>query len=357
MRMAVDESMRHWGETSPNPSVGTVLVKNNKVIGKSVTAIGGRPHSEAALLQKLGRKAFGSTMYVTLEPCSHYGRTPPCAELVVKSGLAKVFVGMKDPNPLVNGKGIRIIRNAGIPVELGLLKNECAEVNEWFFKKFHSQYPYVIVKAALSWDGKIATQKGDSKWISSEESRGQAHFLRRTVDAVIVGKGTVLADNPSLNVRNIVSTRNPHKVVLDREGDLSASLEIFKSFKGEQVFYFTSKKCKNRFHKVSHIRHIPVSIDRRGLNLKEILLALKAEGVDSILSEGGGSLNASLLEQGFVDKVILFLAPKLIGGKEAPTFFEGHGADTVMQALRLKDISVTQMGNDMMLKGFLRRYA
>lgn len=357
MEMAVEESKIHWGLTSPNPSVGTVLVKSDKVLGKAVTSKGGRPHSEASLLQRLGKKARGATMYVTLEPCSHYGKTPPCAEMIVQAGIAKVFIGVKDPNPLVNGKGLGILRNAKIPYHLGLLGDECADVNEWFFKRFHSKYPYLVLKAAATLDGKIATAGGESQWITGEESRNSVHILRQRMDAVMVGTQTLLADDPSLTVRHVTALRQPHRIVLDRKGILPDRLKVFHSMMGEQVFYFTGPKVRNRFIRLPFVRHFQVKPTKSGLDMDEVLKTLKQEGVESILCEGGGNLNATLLEKGYVDKLILYIAPKLLGGNSAPTFFEGSGFPSVSKSIVAKGMTVARSGEDIVLTCPLRRYA
>ncbi len=357
MRLAVDQSKRHWGLTNPNPSVGTVIVQKDKVLAIAVTGVGGRPHSEGLALQKLGKKAAGTTMYVTLEPCSHTGRTPACAETIVRHRIAKVFVGCLDPNPLVNGHGIAILKKAGIKVELGLLKEACAEVNEWFFKKFSSSLPYVIVKSATSWDGKIASHTGDSKWISCEESRRRSHYVRRTVDAIMVGKSTILADDPSLSIRHLDTVKNPDKVVLDRDGTLPHQLNIFQSLKGERVLYFSAKDKSYKFYGLPHIKTFTAKYTRAGFDMKDVLQTLKQNGVDSLLVEGGGNINASMFEQDLVDKVILFIAPKLIGGRSAPTFFEGKGADKISKALVLQDVSYEAIGTDLMMTGYLKRYS
>lgn len=354
MRRAVELSRSHWGLTHPNPSVGCVLARGGRVLAEAVTAVGGRPHAEALCLA--GRRGLAdATLYVTLEPCTHHGRTPPCADLIIRSGVRRVLVGVLDPNPLVNGKGFRRLRRAGVTVLRDVLAKECAEPNEWFFKRFKSPWPYVTIKTAVSLDGKIATAAGESRWISSPASRAYGHLLRLRHDAVMVGTETLRRDNPELTVRHGRTAKQPHKVVLDRKGTLPASLAVFRSVQGEQVFYFTASRSR-RFENHPFIRPFRVPARKGRLDLDGILRILKDHEVFSILVEGGGSLNAELIEQGMVDRVCAVVAPRLVGGAEAPTLFDGRGFPSLAEAPTLQDVRWTPSGADMIVEGFLRRW-
>lgn len=355
MQLAIEEGLKHAGLTNPNPSVGTLIVKNGQIVAKACTAIGGRPHSEIVALRKSQGQAKDSDVYVTLEPCAHYGVTPPCAEKLSEAGVRRVFVGAKDPNPKVNGKGIRILRKNGIEVFTNVLPKESAEVNEWFFKKFHSAYPYVVLKSAISLDGKIATYTGKSKWISSPDSLKYVHHLRQRFDAIVVGTHTLTMDNPTLNVRLPKAKRTPDKIILDRKGELDQKLNIFQTLENERIFYFSHIKRKTPL-KNKNILAFQVGSKKGKLNLDEILVILKEHNIFSVLVEGGGQLNASLLEAGLVDKVIFVIAPKIIGGEKSVSVVRGKNIDDLKEAITLKDISLRQFGNDYIYTGFVKRY-
>jgi diaminohydroxyphosphoribosylaminopyrimidine deaminase/5-amino-6-(5-phosphoribosylamino)uracil reductase len=265
-------------------------------------------------------------------------------------------MGMTDPNPLVNGKGSRKLRNAGIKVIPGVLRKECAAPNEWFFKRFHSSLPYVTVKAAISLDGKIATATGESQWISSPVSRGYAHLLRLRHDAIMAGTSTISIDNPSLTLRGHGNAKQPHKIVLDRTGRLPRSLKVFQSIAGESVFYFTTIR-KPRFINHPFIRSFRVAERKGRMDLKEILLILREHEIFSILVEGGGELNASLFENGWADRICAVIAPKLIGGRTAPTLFDGRGFSRLKDAPVLSDVEHIASGTDLIMQGYLRRYS
>jgi len=355
MHLAIEEGYKHAGLTNPNPSVGTVIVKNGKIVAKACTAVGGRPHSEIVALRKSQRQAKNSDVYVTLEPCAHYGVTPPCAVKLSEAGVRRVFVGVKDPNPKVNGKGIRILKKNGIEVIANVLPKESAEVNEWFFKKFHSAYPYVVLKSAISLDGKIATYTGKSKWISSPDSLKYVHQLRQRFDAIIVGTHTLAVDNPSLNVRLPKTKRTPDKIILDRKGELNQKLNVFQTFGKERIFYFSHTKRKMPLNN-KNIMVFQVGSQKGKLNLDEIFLILREHNIFSVLVEGGGQLNASLLEAGLVDKVIFVIAPKIIGGEKSVSVVRGKNIDDLEEAISLRDISVRQSGLDYIYTGFIKRY-
>lgn len=303
MRLALELAEKGRGKTSPNPMVGAVIVKNNRIVGKGYHKKAGTPHAEINVLRQAGKKARGATLYVTLEPCCFFGRTPPCTDAIIKSGIKKVIVATKDPNSLNNGRGIKMLKKHRIAVKTGVLREEARRLNEVFEKYITTGLPFVILKMAQSLDGKIAAKTGDSKWISCEESRRMVHRLRREVDAVMVGANTARIDRPRLKESRM-------KIIV------------------------RSAKNKGR------------------VDLKRFLRGLAKKQITSVLCEGGGELAWSLLKQGLVDKVLFFIAPKIIGGRNAKTSVEGGGISRVGDAIRLNKIATKNIGSDILVEGY-----
>lgn len=354
MKEAVIMSQKNWGLTCPNPSVGTVIVKKGQIITQSVTAPGGRPHSEIIALKKAGSRAAGSDLYVTLEPCSHVSSTPACASMIVESGIRRVFAAIKDPNPLVNGRGLRILRKSGVEVHTGLMRQEAAEANEWFFKQFYSDLPWVWIKSSISLDGRIATRTGDSQWISCSETLIYSHELRSHTDAILTGTSTVLKDNPRFTVRKSVEGHSPHRIVLDRRKIIPAASRVFASQKGVQVYYFFSGDARKDLPSgVSMLRGRTV---KGKFDLKNILLQMREHGVYSVLVEGGGELNASLVENGLADRITAVISPRIIGGRKAIPFIGGIGPGRLADSVQLLDHSIRKIGSDYVINGYVRRY-
>ncbi|MHB1420611.1 MAG: bifunctional diaminohydroxyphosphoribosylaminopyrimidine deaminase/5-amino-6-(5-phosphoribosylamino)uracil reductase RibD [Bacillota bacterium] len=358
MKRALELAKGGWGKTNPNPLVGAVIVKNGKVIAEGFHEILGCAHAEVAAMNNAVESVEGGTLYVNLEPCSHYGRTPPCAEAIIKSGIKEVVIAMKDPNPKVSGTGIRLLEEAGLSVITGVLEADAKKLNEIFIKYITTKKPFVIVKSAMTLDGKIATITGDSKWISSESSRLHVHVVRDRVAAVMTGINTVLADNPFL------SARLPHKqikfpvrVIVDSKGRIPLDCNIIKNAADTKVIIATTshideEKEKNLIGKGANIIKAEGRDGQVDLNvLMEELYKLE---IDSVLIEGGGTLNAAALRSGIVDKVMVFIAPKIIGGKEAPTPFEGLGCSFIKDAFQLAEIEVSRHEDDILLEGYLR---
>lgn len=356
MRRALEIAAQGRGRVSPNPMVGAVVVKNGEIISEGWHRRAGGPHAEIDALNSLGGAAPGATMYVNLEPCSHSGKTPPCAPAVVKSGVSTVVVGMTDPNPLVAGRGVAILREAGLEVVSGVLENECLRLNEVFIKYITTGLPFVVLKGAITLDGKIASSTGDSKWISSEESRRKVHEMRSEYDAAIVGVSTLIADDASLTCRIPGKIKDPHRVVLDSALRAPAGSNFFKlAADGKSVAVGTSRAPAERIKamEAAGVKVLIVESDKAGRPAPEAALrALAAIGITSALLEGGGDVNFSFINAGLVDRVVAFVAPRILGGKSSASFVGGEGFATVEESVKLKDIFVEKIGDDLMISGY-----
>ena len=357
MRRTLELAGKAAGRTSPNPMVGAVIVKNGRVIAEGYHKKAGRPHGEIEALRKAGKRARGGQMFVNLEPCCHQGRTPPCTDAIIESGLKEVFVGMRDPNPRVAGKGIHRLKKAGITVHSGLLKPECQRLNEVFVKYIQTGQPFVTLKSALSLDGKIATSTGESQWITGPEARERVHRMRDQVDAILVGAGTVLKDNPRLTTRlKKGKGHNPARVILDAKGEIPLKARVFQHANRDRVIYVTTRQASavrvNRL-KDRGIEIQMISEKNSRISLIKLIKLLGQMEIDSVLLEGGGGINASALKAGIVDKVILFMAPLIIGGESAPGVVSGPGIKSLKQALPIKNLTVTPVGADWMVEGYL----
>ncbi|MFB0528172.1 MAG: bifunctional diaminohydroxyphosphoribosylaminopyrimidine deaminase/5-amino-6-(5-phosphoribosylamino)uracil reductase RibD [bacterium] len=356
MHKAIALARKGSFRVSPNPKVGCVLVKKGKIISQgSHQHFGGR-HAEINALREAGVRAKGSTMYINLEPCRHYGKTPPCTEAIIEAGVKKVVVGMVDPNPLVNGKGLRKLKAKGIKIKLGLLREECVKLNEPYIKYITRGLPFVILKSAMSLDGKIATPSGDSKWITSEASRKYAKALRSQVDAILVGIDTVLKDNPGLLSSH--SKKRPIRVVLDSHLRIPLDARVLDSRAPTIVVTqkgVDKKRMENLEARGVEVLRIPRwrKHPQRGLDLKFLMKKVAKRGVISILIEGGGKINASALEMGLVDKVLFFIAPKIVGGEDAITPVEGKGINRIGEAVKLKDTKIKKFGDDILFEGYV----
>jgi diaminohydroxyphosphoribosylaminopyrimidine deaminase/5-amino-6-(5-phosphoribosylamino)uracil reductase len=355
MRLAKRLALRGRGNTSPNPMVGAVVVKNNRIVGRGFHERAGLPHAEALALDDAGRQAKGAALYVTLEPCTHFGRTPPCVDKIIKSGIKKVIVGMVDPNPLNNGKGVSLLRQNKIKVEVGIMEDELKSLNKAFIKYITKKIPFVTVKAAQSLDGKIATKAGDSKWITSDKSRAFSHRLRREFDAVMVGVNTVLRDNPKLDAW--FSRRQPVKIIVDSQLSVPVNANIFSGL--NKVILVTlpagrGQETENRRELAAKAEILEVKEKAGQINLKGMMRKLAQRGITNILVEGGGSLIGSLFDEGLVDRALFFISPKIIGGKEAITSVMGNGIVRIDKAVKLKDIKLRHFADDIMIEGNIR---
>jgi len=321
IRRTLELAEKGRGLTSPGAMVGAVIVKDRLIVGEGFYTYDGIRHAEVIALEQAGESARGSTVYTSLEPCSHHGRTPPCAEALIHAGVAKVVTAMTDPNPQVNGAGIAMLRAAGIPVESGILEDQARILNEAFITFTQHQRPFGILKIAMTLDGKIATVSGESKWITTEESRNRVHELRHCVDALITGSGTVLADRPRLTDRSgQPRRRNLLPVILDRRGRIT-------SFPGTLLF--------------------------RG-SLEELTRQLRSMQIQSFLMECGPDLAFNALHAGIIDKIVVFVAPKILGGREIPAI-GGEGIAKLSDAIPLRDWSITHSGPDLVLTAYVHR--
>ena len=341
------------GRTSPNPLVGAVIVKDNRIIAEGWHRQAGTPHAEINALNMAGDLAKDSTLYVTLEPCSHFGRTPPCANAIVNAGIKKVVIAMTDPNPKVAGRGIEILKNFGIEVEIGILEEQARRLNEVFIKWITTQKPFVTLKTAMSLDGKIATATGQSQWITSEESRRKVHELRDINDAIMVGIGTVLADNPSLTTR-IDGGKNPIRIIVDSQLRTPINANVIVDGQAKTIIATTKNAPTDKVEalKKSGVEIIFCGDDRR-VDLNILMNELASREITSIFVEGGGTLNFSLLENHLVDKFFAFIAPKIIGGREALTSVEGDGFSDLNKAINLKNITTEMIGEDILISGIV----
>lgn len=360
MTRALELAKKGVGYTNPNPLVGAVIVKDGKIIGEGYHQVYGSHHAEINAINSAIEDIKGATMYVTLEPCSHYGKTPPCAEAIVKSGIKKVVVGLKDPNPLVAGKGIKILQDNGIDVVVGVLEDEGRRLNEIFLKYITTNKPFCIMKTAMTLDGKIATKTGDSKWITEKLSREYVHKIRHRVSGIMVGIGTVLVDDPALTTRLDCSKGNkdPIRIIVDSSGRIPLEAKVLNLKSSAKTIIATTEKIntdKVRALEEKGAEVIITPIRNNGVDLSFLMNILGDKKIDSILLEGGSRINYSALEAGIVDKVNAFIAPKIIGGDTAKTPVGGEGKKYMKEAISLRDIEIHRFGNDIMIEGYVMK--
>ncbi len=357
IRRAHELALKAKGRTSPNPLVGAVVVKEGQIVGEGYHAFAGADHAEVIALKQAGSRARGATLYLNLEPCCHHGRTPPCTDRIIEAGIERVVASTIDPNPLVAGKGIEQLKRAGIQVEVGLLKEEAERLNEAFLTFMRTGRPFVILKIASSLDGKIATRTGESRWITGEEARLKVHELRNEVDAVLVGIGTVLKDDPSLTVRlHRGGTRDPLRVVVDAYGRTPLEAKVLKG-PGRPLIAVSKEAPSERVEALEAHGAEILRIDamQGRISLTTLLQELGRRGIMSVMIEGGSTLNASALEEGVVDKILLFVAPIIIGGREVPGMIGGAGIERLNEAIGLERIRVEGIGNDLLIEAYLQR--
>lgn len=359
MKRALELAKKGIGYTNPNPLVGAVIVKDGRIIGEGYHEIYGGHHAEVNAFKNAVEDVEGATMYVTLEPCSHYGKTPPCANKIVEKGIKKVVVAFKDPNPEVAGRGIKILRENGIEVLTGVLEEESRRLNEIFIKYITTGLPFCILKTAMTLDGKIAAYTGDSKWITNEESRKFVHNLRHRVSAIMVGIGTIIRDNPLLNTRlQSGSGSDPIRVIVDTKARIPLEANVLNMKSNAKTIIATTELAQEE--KIKELENMGAEIiitplrDNR-VDLRYLMKALGERKIDSVLLEGGSELNYSAMESGIIDKVNAFIAPKFIGGKEAKTPIGGVGRPLMKDAVLLKDVQIYRFGEDIMVEGYINR--
>jgi diaminohydroxyphosphoribosylaminopyrimidine deaminase/5-amino-6-(5-phosphoribosylamino)uracil reductase len=360
MRRAISLAKRGAGWVNPNPMVGAVLVKDGRIIGKGFHEFFGGPHAEVNAIgsvpEHLRDAIAGSTLFVTLEPCVHEGKTPPCGNLIAEKKIRKVVIGMTDPNPLVNGNGINYLRSEGIVVEVGMMEPRISELNEIFSKFIHTGLPFVVLKSAMTLDGKIATVTNASRWITGEPSRNRVHLLRQQLSAVMVGIDTVLFDDPLMNIRLKGIWKNPLKVIVDTHGRIPAEAKVLAHDPQLTIVATTRladrKKLKDIERAGAQVLICPVKDNK--VDLEFVMKSLGAMGIDSVMIEGGGTLAFSALQEGLVDKIISFIAPKILGGACAPTSVGGKGFEKMEDAINLRNLRTRKVGNDLMVEGWIK---
>jgi len=354
MRRALELADRAAGLTSPNPTVGAVVVRDSVVVGEGFHAGPGRPHAEVEAVRAAGDRARGATLYVTLEPCAHHGRTPPCAPALVAAGLARAVIAIRDPNPLVDGRGLETLRRAGLTVETGLLAVEAHALNRAFFTWITERRPHVTLKTAMTLDGKIADVHGASRWITGEAARAETHRLRSRSDAIVVGIGTALADDPELTVRlGAPWPREPYRVVVDGEARLPTRARmIHAGAPARAVIAVGPGAPAGRVRQLEAAGATVVECAGSGgrVDLQHLLGWLAEREVTAVLVEGGGGLNAAFLDAGLVDRVVVFIGPRLLGGRGAPTPVEGGGR-ALKEALRVVGVTARAVGEDFVIEG------
>ena len=379
MRRAIELAKKGAGFVNPNPMVGCVIVKDDIIIGEGYHEYYGGFHAERNALTKNVADFKDATLYVTLEPCCHHGKTPPCTDIIIEKGIKKVVVGLLDPNPLVAGKGISILQNAGIEVITGVEEDKIKELNKVFLKYIKTKRPYVLLKTAMTLDGKIASHTGDSKWITNEKSRQLVHKLRSELMGIVAGIGTVKADDPMLNCRyegqqttdngqqdlstsvethgrvsSVHRCHQPIRIIVDTKASISLDSQIVKTAKEYRTILAVSGQ-QSAISKLEMLKSFNVEIlcceEKNGhVDINDLMVKLGEMGIDSLLLEGGSTLNAAFLEAGCVDEIYAFIAPKIIGGQDSKSPVGGKGIDLMSDAIMLKDIKIEQFDNDILIK-------
>lgn len=357
MQRAVALAEKGAGFVNPNPMVGCIVVKDDKIIGEGYHEYYGGLHAERNALTRSSADFRGATLYVTLEPCCHYGKTPPCTDIIIEKGIKKVVVGILDPNPLVCGEGISILKNAGIEVVTGIEEDRIKELNKVFLKYIRTKRPYVILKTAMTLDGKIASYTGDSKWITNEKSRQLVHKLRSEMMGIVTGIGTVKADDPMLNCRLEGDYRQPIRIVVDTKASISLESNIVKTAKEYRTIVAVGQQStvNGQQSKVDELKSLNVEVlpcnEKDGhVDINDLMKRLGEIGIDSLLLEGGSTLNAAFLEAGCVDEVYAFIAPKIIGGEHSKSPIGGKGIELMKDAITFDKVEIEQIENDILIK-------
>ncbi len=356
MSRAIQLARKGAGFTSPNPMVGAVIVKEDEIVGEGYHAAYGENHAEIEALEEAGSQAEGADLYVTLEPCSHHGKTPPCVLSIIEAGITSVFIANEDPNPRVSGSGCEELRDSGLEVETGILAAEASRLNEAFFKYMKENRPFFVQKTAQTLDGYLASSRGDSKWITGEMARRYGHRLRHELDAVLVGSNTLKEDNPRLTVRAVSDPiSQPLRIVLAGDSDISQQANLFQG--GEKVLIFARNKVaaelKERFAASDRAEIVEVKCEENEfLDLDEVAEELASRGIMSVLIEGGGRVNYSFLQSGLTDKFYFFLAPKLLGGSDGVAAFSGEAVNLISDTEKLQIEEIKRLGEDIMITAY-----
>lgn len=342
------------GAVNPNPLVGAVIVKNNQVIGEGYHRYFGGLHAEVEAVEDAAAPVEGATVYVNLEPCAHHGKTPPCASMLIQKKVQRVVIAMRDPNPQVAGKGIEMLRNAGIDVTVGVLEADALDLNRVFVKYITTKWPYVVMKTAMTLDGKIATRVGDSRWVTGEAARKVVHDLRHEYSAIMVGVNTVIADDPELTTRRDKESRNPVRIIVDSAARIPMDSHVIKNpGEAKTIIAHTRKASAEKLQilREGDVETIEATGNDGKVDLNQLFKILGERGIDGILLEGGGMLNFSALQSKLVDEVITFVAPKIVGGEHAKSPVSGKGVDVMNQAYAVKEMRTMAIGDDLMIRG------
>ena len=359
MQMALDLAVKGEGFTSPNPLVGAVLVKDGQVVGSGYHEVIGGPHAEVNAIDAAGDRAAGATLYVTLEPCNHTGRTPPCTRKILESGISRVVVAMSDPNEKVIGRGLKFLQHNGIPVTQGVCEKQAQKQNEAFIKYIRTGQPFVIAKCAATLDGRIATRTGDSKWVTGEAARQFVHILRHAVDAIMVGINTVRKDNPSLTTRlDDRQGKDPVRIILDTHLSIVPDARVLQQTSASETILVAgqgvARSKKTAFEKAG-ARVIESSLKDNRIDMSALMDQLGELEICSLLIEGGSRVLASAFKAGIVDKVLFFYAPKILGGDDGVPICSGPGAELMKQSTAVKEIVVHRFDNDILIEGYIEK--
>ena len=348
MREAIEDAKKGIGFTNPNPLVGAVIVKDGKIIGRGYHERYGGLHAERNAIKNAWGDTNGADMYVTLEPCSHHGKQPPCTEAIVEAGIERVYIGSRDPNPLVSGKGVEYLKNHGVEVFEDVLRDECYSLNDIFFHYITTKMPYVIMKIAMTADGKTATRTGHSKWITNPMSRNNSHYTRKRVSAIMVGINTVIADDPMLNCRD-ENPKNPLRVICDNKLRIPIDCNVVKTALEIPTLVATVSNDEEKIKELNSFGVDVLVLSGEKINLRELMSELGKRNIDSVLVEGGSTLHWSILKENLVNELHLYIAPKIIGGTDAKLAVGGEGLETVNEAFMFESPKVTMLGNDILI--------
>ncbi|NNL42734.1 MAG: bifunctional diaminohydroxyphosphoribosylaminopyrimidine deaminase/5-amino-6-(5-phosphoribosylamino)uracil reductase RibD [Desulfobacterales bacterium] len=357
MEMALNLAVKGRGFTSPNPLVGAVIVKDDMVVGSGYHEAVGKAHAEVNAIEDAGDLAKGATLYVTLEPCNHHGRTPPCTEKIKDAGISRVVIAMEDPNPDVTGRGVDHLKKQGIDISLGLYEDRATKLNEAFIKYVRTKRPFVIIKCAATLDGRIATRTGDSKWVSGKESRMFVHRLRHAVDAIMVGIDTVNKDNPKLTTRlEDIQGADPTRIILDTHLSISEDAQILHLESDSDTIIVTgtpASKDRKVVIEKKGVQILESTVKDGRIDLDVLIKNLGGLGITSLLIEGGSRVIAASLGASVVDKVIFFFAPRILGGDDGVPLCSGAGPELMSESIPLRDINVRRFGDDVMIEGYI----
>lgn len=366
MNIALQLAKKGKGKVNPNPLVGAIIVRDGVILGRGYHKEYGKAHAEVNAFLDAKEDITGATMYVTLEPCSHYGKTPPCVERIIENKISRVVIGMIDPNPLVAGRGIEKLKKSGITVTVGVLEEECRKLNEVFIKYITKNEPFVVLKTAMSLDGKIATSRGESKWITGEKARNEVHNLRNELEAIMVGVDTVIIDNPELTCR-LENGRNPIRIIVDSTLKIPLNSKVLKNQDEAKTIVATKKEAIEE--KVKKLEALGVTvlkisddkeyennnIRNKKVNLNNLMKELGKLNIDGVLLEGGATLNYSALQEGIVDKIQVYIAPKIIGGLNSKGPVGGTGIEFLKDAFKINDLTSKFIGEDILIEGYIER--